>query len=259
MSAKNPDYSDEFIDRLEALWGDGFLSPGGASEVEEILDDCDLEDRSVLDIGCGTGGVEVLLVGELDAGHVTAIDVEPKMIDRTRQRVADAGLADRVDVRRVEPGPLDFPDDSFDVVFSKDSMVHIPDKGALFQEVLRVLRPGGVFAASDWLVGEEAATSLAWAHFRKLAHLSFHFATARETEAAMREAGFQGVSSVDRNSWYAPITRHEVEQLEGPLRDRIIEVSGEETYQRWLNVRRALRDSVSAGALRPTHLRGYNS
>lgn len=259
MGTEKPDYSDDFIDRLEALWGDGFLSPGGASEVEKILDDCDLEDKSVLDIGCGTGGVEVLLTTKLDASHVTAIDVEPSMIARTRQRVTDAGLADRVEVRLVDPGSLDFPDEAFDVVFSKDSMVHIPDKSALFLEVLRVLRPDGVFAASDWLVGEQAATCLAWEHFKMLAHLRFHFATARETEAAMREAGFQRVSSVDRNAWYAPVTRHEVEQLEGPLKERIIEVSDEQTYQHWLTVRRALRDAVSAGALRPTHLRGYKS
>lgn len=138
-------------------------------------------------------------------------------------------------------------------------MVHIADKNALFRDVLRVPRPGGVFAASDWLIGETAESSPAWAHFRKLAHLSLHFSTARETELAMQEAGFQRVSSLDRNHWYAPVTSHEVEQLEGPLRDRIIEVSDEKKYQHWLTVRRALRDSVLAGALRPTHLRGYKN
>lgn len=257
MINESTQYPDEFIDRLEILWGEGFLSPGGASEVKEILTGLDLTDRSVLDIGCGTGSIELVLAGDLGAGRVTAIDVEPRMIERARRRVADAGVVDRVELRLVEPGPLNFPNHSFDVVFSKDSMVHIPDKDDLFQEILRVLCPGGVFAASDWLAGENASTSSEWVRFRELAHLSFHFATAQAMEVAMQKAGFDRVSSVDRNAWYAPITEQEVEQLEGPLRGRILEVIDEETYQRWLNVRRALRNAVCAGALRPTHLRGF--
>jgi phosphoethanolamine N-methyltransferase len=257
VGAEDSHYTDEFIDRLETLWGEGFLSPGGPEEVEEIVKGVDLAGKSVLDIGCGTGGAEIVLAAGLEGGRLTAIDVEEKMTTRTRKRVADAGLADKIDVQLVAPGPLDFPDASFDVVFSKDAMVHIPDKAALFHDVLRVLRPGGLFTASDWLVGENADTSPEWARFCELAHLDFHFVTSGEMEMAMRDAGFERVSTIDRNAWYAPLTVREVEQLEGPLRDRIIEVSDEATHKRWLKMRRALRDSVGVGALRPTHLRGF--
>ena len=259
MTNENTQYPDEFVNRLEIIWGEGFLSPGGASEVREILRSIDVTNRSVLDIGCGTGGVELILARDLGAGRITAIDVEPQLIERTRQRVADAGVADRVELQLVEPGSLNFSNDSFDVVFSKDSMIHIPDKDAIFREILRVLRPGGVFAASDWLVGENVDTSPEWTRFRELAHLSFDVATAQQTEKAMQKAGFDRVSTVDRNAWYTPITVQEVERLEGPLRERILEVVDEEIYQHWLNVRRALRDSVGVGALRPTHIRGFKA
>jgi len=42
-----------------------------------------------------------------------------------------AGLGDPVSIRRVSPGPSPFEDGAFDAVFGKDSMIHIPDKGAL--------------------------------------------------------------------------------------------------------------------------------
>ena len=132
----------------------------------------------------------------------------------------------------------------------------VGDKKALFEEILRVLKPGGVFAASDWLAGVNAESSLEWKQFRELAHLTFNFATASEIEEVMREAGFEMVSSVDRNAWYKQLTVEEVQGLEGPLKERIVEVSDEDTYNHWLKVRRTLRDSVAAGALRPTHLRG---
>ncbi len=73
----------------------------------------------------------------------------------------------------------------------------------------------------------------------------------------MAAAGFKNVSTRDRNSWYAELSRHEVEQAEGPLRDQLIEAVGEKICLHWAQVRRALADAVAVGALRPTHLRGW--
>ena len=259
MSNENIQYADEFINRLEILWGEGFLSPGGADEVKLVLKDIDLNNKSILDIGCGTGGVEVVLAGEYDIGMVTGIDVEPQLVERTQKLVDKKGLSAKVKVELVDPGPLDFANNEFDIVFSKDSMIHIPDKNAIFSEILRVLKPGGVFAASDWLVGENADSSPEWARVRNLSHLDFKVFTAAETELAMRQAGFEQVSTLDRNAWYASNSANEYRQLEGPLRERILEVADEEVYEHWMRVRRAFRDSAAVGALRPTHLRGYKA
>ena len=259
MSNENIQYADEFINRLEILWGEGFLSPGGADEVKLVLNDIDLSNKSILDIGCGTGGVEVVLAGEFDIDRVTGIDVEPQLVERTQKLVDKKGLSAKVKVELVDPGPLDFANNEFDIVFSKDSMIHIPDKNAIFSEILRVLKPGGVFAASDWLVGENADSSPEWARVRNLSHLDFKVFTAAETELAMRQAGFEQVSTLDRNAWYASNSAAEYRQLEGPLRERILEVADEEVYEHWMKVRRAFRDSAAVGALRPTHLRGYKA
>lgn len=248
-------YPDDFLDRLHLVWGVGFLSPGGAEEVGEIVKGLDLNGARVLDIGCGTGGPAQVLAREKGA-EVIGVDVEPQIIERARHLAAQAGLADAVTFQLVEPGPLPFPDGSFDAVFSKDALLHIPDKGALYREILRVLKPGGVFAASDWLAGEDAADDAAFRRYVDLISLNFTMATAVETTAVMREAGFQDVSSVDRNAWYAAICAAEVAAVEGPLRDEVIAVSSEETYKRWLGARRALSEVVSNGTLRPTHLRG---
>ncbi len=248
-------YPDEFIDRLHLVWGTGFLSPGGAEEVAEIVKGLDLGDATVLDIGCGTGGPAMVLAREKGA-RVTGIDVEPQLVERRRRLAAAAGLAERIDFRLVEPGPLPFDAESFDAVFSKDSLLHIPDKQALYREVLRVLKPGGVFAASDWLAGEGAADDAALRRYIELIGLDFTMATAAETAAAMRNAGFADVATVDRNAWYAEVSAEEVAAIEGPLRDQVIAVSSEAIYERWLSARRALAEAVAHGALRPTHLRG---
>ena len=124
-------YDDLTVDFLEALWGDGYLSPGGPDEVARILAGLDLAGRTVLDIGCGSGGITVSLARDYGAAKVIGIDVEAPVCAKARARAEAAGLADRVEIRQVAPGPLPLPDASVDLVFSKDSIVHIPDKAAL--------------------------------------------------------------------------------------------------------------------------------
>ena len=254
--AKDLQYPDHYIERLQILWGEGFLAPGGPEEVRAITQGVDLAGKSVLDIGCGVGGPSILLARESGAARIVAVDVEAHLLDHAARNAERAGVGHLIDTELVVAGPLPFPDDSFDVVFSKDAMVHIADKAALFREVLRVLHTGGTFAASDWLGGENTATAPEWARLCEVGDLTFIMATAAETEAAMVDAGFAAVSTRDRNAWYAELSRQELEQVTGPLRDRLIEAVGEALYHHWVDVRRATADAVAVGALRPTHLRG---
>ena len=54
-SAPENEYDDQVVARLQLLWGEGFLSPGGAGEVTEMLRGIDLSGKRVLDLGCGIG------------------------------------------------------------------------------------------------------------------------------------------------------------------------------------------------------------
>lgn len=250
------EYPDHFVRRLEILWGDGFLSPGGPAEVREILRGIAVEGRRVLDIGCGIGGPDVVIARDLGAAQVTACDVDEALLERARRTASKAGVADRVTFRRISPGRLPFEDASLDLVFSKEAFLHVGDKAALFADILRVLRPGGVLAASDWLRGAGCESSPEWTAYQQLATYTIVPASSEECRDLLQQAGFIHVSTRDRNAWYADLAAEQLALIEGPLREQLIAASSPAIYEGWVRMRRAQTAAVKAGAMRPTHLRG---
>ncbi|MBT4908252.1 MAG: methyltransferase domain-containing protein [Rhodospirillaceae bacterium] len=249
-------YHDGYTAFLEDVWGEGFLSPGGPDEVARIVDGLDIEGARILDIGCGSGAIATALVRDHGAAHVTGIDVEAPVCELARQRAADAGCADQITIRLIEPGPLDFPDQCFDVVFSKDAIIHIPDKDALAADVFRVLKPGGWFAASDWLISHDGPPSPEMALYIKLEDLDFAMASPTRYEAALEGAGFGHVSLVSRNPWYTELGRRELAFMTGEARKELEDKHGKDITQFMVDVWEAMVPVLESGEHCPTHLRG---
>jgi len=103
----------------------------------------------VLDLGSGAGTDSLIaaqMVGE--QGHVTGIDMTPQMLAKARAAAAEMGAAN-VEFVEAEAERLPFPDESFDVVISNGVIDLIPDKDAVFAELVRVLAPGGRIQIAD--------------------------------------------------------------------------------------------------------------
>jgi len=250
------EYGEAMVAGLELIWGEGFLSPGGPAEVAEILAGSSIAGAHVLDIGCGIGGIDLLLAETYGAASVLGIDVEAPNIELAAERARRRGLADRVTYRSVAPGPLPLAPASFDVVFSKDAVIHIADKEAFFTEVARVLRPGGLFVASDWLRADDGPPSAAMQRYVGLEGLSFAMASPARYRRAMAAAGFGDIEVRDRNAWYAATARHELADLRGPLRAQLLAVVGEAETDRTTSIWEAMLAVLDSGELRPTHLKG---
>jgi phosphoethanolamine N-methyltransferase len=248
-------YHRDMIHVLEGVWGEGFLSPGGPEEVARIVSGHDLSGRSVLDIGCGAGGIDIALVRNHGAGFVTGIDVEDTVLTHARGLVERAGLVGRIGCVKVAPGPLPFAPASFDVVFSKDSIVHIPDKHALMREVFRVLKPGGWFLASDWLIGHDDAPSQLMADYIAAEGLDFGMASPARYRAAMVEAGFVDTSSASRNEWYRATARTELARLKGDAGARLAGQVGQDFVDHNVAIWTRMIPVLDSGEHCPTHLK----
>jgi SAM-dependent methyltransferase len=251
---REPHYSEAMIAMLEAIWGEGFLSPGGADEVARIVGAHVLIDATVLDIGCGAGGIDLALVANHDAGFVLGIDVEDPVLDRARVLVEKHNVQDRIGLVKVAPGPLPFPKDMFDYVFSKDSIVHIPDKYALMRDVFRVLKPGGWFIASDWLVSTEPMSPM-MRDYIAAEGLDFGMATPQRYLEAMQAAGFENCETISRNAWYRAQARVELDRLLGPPGEAAEKTVGRSFVDKNIGLWRRMIEVLDTGEHCPTHLR----
>ncbi len=247
-------YDETEIAFLEAMWGDGYLSPGGPDEVDRTLSGVDLSGLTVLDIGCGSGGTTVDLARRHGARHVIGIDVEGPVCEHARRRVECHDLTDRIEIRQVEPGPLPFEPHSFDVVFSKDAIVHIPDKEALAADVFRVLRPGGRFVASDWLIAHDGDPSAEMSAYIAAEDLDFGMASPSRYRTALTAAGFVEIELVDRNGWYREVASDELDRLTGSERSRFEALLGSEELERQVMIWEAMVPVLQSGEHCPHHI-----
>jgi SAM-dependent methyltransferase len=247
-------YTGSLILILEKIWGEGFLSPGGEAEVGRLVGSHEFAGRSILDIGCGAGGIDIALVRNHGAGYVTGIDVEDGVIARGRELVEAAGLLDRIGLCKIAPGPLPFPPESFDIVFSKDSIVHIPDKHALGREAFRVLRPGGWLVASDWLIGHDGAPSPQMAEYIKSEGLDFGMASPTRYQDALEQAGFADIRIESRNAWYREEAKRELARMKGPWRAGAEAELGADFVAHNIEIWERMVPVLESGEHCPTHL-----
>ena len=255
-AALEPEYDEAAIRFLGVMWGEGYLSPGGPAEVDRVLAGIEFAGRRVLDFGCGAGGITLHIARTYTLAEIVGYDVEQPVIERARTAAAAAGLSSVARFVSSPPGRLPFEDGTFDVVFSKDAMIHVPDKEALFAELFRVLRPGGVLAASDWLIGHDGEPSADMKAYIAAEGLSFGMASARRYLSAMAEAGFVDGAATSRNGWYREVARGELERLKGPLHAEAVAAVGEAYVAKNIHTWAAMQKVLDSGEHCPTHLRG---
>jgi len=243
---KDPDYKDDETGRLETIWGEGFLSPGGPAEVSRVLGSHNIEGFDILDIGSGTGGADIVLVREHGAGTIVGIDVEKKLVDLANQYLSRHALENRIKYQLVDPGPLPFPDETFDAVFSKDAIIHVQDKYGLYSEAFRVIRPGGRLFVSDWLRGEGDEFDNTVERFAEASGHDFTLVSLREIGDVLRKLGFVDIDLTDRQDWYLKEATEELEKMRGPLQTQL-----REEIEFW----EVMVGALSEGAIMPGHIR----
>ena len=248
-------YGPKQLNLLKTVWGEGFLSPGGTAEIDEVMKGIDASGKTVLDIGCGCGGAAMHLIKNHGVKSVLGIDIEPLVIKRAEELAAKYGFSSFAHFRCIKPGPLGIPDESVDIVFSKEVFLHIPNKKDLIKDIYRVLKPGGWIAASDWMRIDDNPPSIQMQEYIAAEGLDMNMCSLKRYEQVLQNAGFIDIVIKDRNAWYLGKAQQELADIEGPLNKQVIEAIGPEETVGAIDIWKKLIVVLELGEHRPGHLK----
>jgi ubiquinone/menaquinone biosynthesis C-methylase UbiE len=152
---------------------------------------------SVLDVGCGCGNL-VTYLAQRHGCRAEGVDLSKERVEFARHRVAATGedYQDRVAFRHGSATELPYPSGTFSHVVSQDALFLVPDKPRSHAETLRVLRPGGIFACTDFLQPMEDISELARTHVYDRVRWGGGYSLAGYQDA-LATAGFEVVHAED--------------------------------------------------------------
>ncbi|WP_457632872.1 methyltransferase domain-containing protein [Oceanithermus desulfurans] len=136
-----PDFAFVLLSPLRRL----VLSPSRLAERLHLR-----EDSRVLELGPGPGYFSVEVARRIPRGRLELLDLQPRMLELARRRLARAGLESRAGFTVADAGGvLPWDDGAFDVVFLVAVLGELPDPLHSLREVRRVLRPGGWLSVTE--------------------------------------------------------------------------------------------------------------
>ncbi|CAJ1936602.1 unnamed protein product [Sphenostylis stenocarpa] len=225
------EYDHKSILRYEQMYGPGFVSTGGLETTKEFVARLELKPgQKVLDVGCGVGGGDFYMARNFDV-EVVAIDLSINMISLAIERAI--GLKYAVEFDCADCYKKTYPENTFDVIYTRDTMLHVKDKPTLFRSFYKWLKPGGKILITDYCKSAGSPSS-GFAEYIKKGGYYLH--DMKAYRQMLEDAGFDDLIAEDRTDQFVKTLQQELEALENKKDDFVRDFSEEdynEIVERW--------------------------
>lgn len=217
-------YAINSVLRYERIFGKHFVSTGGLETTKLFTSSLNLKPgQKVLDVGCGIGGSAFYMASKYGV-NVHGIDLSKNMIEIAQKYLKEEEKNfknnAKVSFEICDALIKQFPPKSFDIIYSRDAILHIYDKPALFKRFYEWLKPGGIVFISDYCCGDEPHTE----EFKKyVQQRQYHLLTPTQYGDTLRKAGFEKVKATDRTKEFINILKKELKSFEKIKQDFINE------------------------------------
>ncbi|XP_043113002.1 phosphoethanolamine N-methyltransferase 3-like isoform X1 [Puntigrus tetrazona] len=226
----NQQYTRRGILRYEKMFGSGYVSTGGFNTTKEFVDMLNLTaGQKVLDVGCGIGGGDFYMAKTFGV-EVLGMDLSSNMVEIAMERA----IKEKVPLVQFEVSDATkrrFPDAAFDVVYSRDTILHIRDKPDLFRKFYSWLKPGGKLLISDYCCGEKPWSPAFQDYINQRGYILY---TPQRYGEFLTEVGFRNVRAEDRTEQFIQVIKAELQRAE-EMKDEFIQEFSQEDYDAVVN------------------------
>jgi len=106
-----------------------------------------------VDLCCCTGAGMRFLVRFCEVKKMRGVDATRRMVELGRKRCEEEGWADMIEITQADACESGLPSDSADFIWGEDAWCYVKDKQRLIEEAVRIVKPGGTIAFTDWIEG----------------------------------------------------------------------------------------------------------
>jgi sarcosine/dimethylglycine N-methyltransferase len=239
----------------KTIWGDNLhmgIPPQKGASLQEAMDNtniimAEVADLSpndhVIDLGCGYGSTARCIASKYGC-TVTGQTISNEELKIARKRAESSGARQRLTFEWGDFHNIEYPDGSFDVVWSQEAFLHGADKHQILSECYRVLKPGGTFIFSDILVRRdtpEADRERIYARLNTVDIWDFS-----DYKDGLPEQGFDLLKAEDHSQYVAPTYGGVVSKVRDN-RSELVERIGDETVDKTIAALDFWVESAHAG------------
>ncbi|MBT4446318.1 methyltransferase domain-containing protein [archaeon] len=183
-------YNSRSIKRSEEMYGTGWQSPGGEEIVASFASRLQVgPGKSVMDIGSGLGGALFYLAKEHQM-NCLGVDYSQVMVDLSTKKSIENGLSDKVKFRQGDITEVNLERNAVDLVWSRDAILYIQDKEAVFANAYKTIKSGGELFVTDFLRGDRELSPEFKGYLKDCA---YHLDTFSDYQRTLADAGFTNI------------------------------------------------------------------